>query len=110
MANRLTKGRGLFGSFAVGASGANIRAIKSGSLSVVHGTILPGRMGTASVALAGLAVGDNVSLNPGTLTAGLGLCGGQSKAGTLDVYVVNPTSGTVSPGTFSASYVHFDLT
>lgn len=110
MANRITKGRGIFGSLAIGSGATNIRGIKSGSLSVIHGTILPNRMGTASVALADLAVGDNVSLNPGTLTAGLGLCGAQPKAGTLDVYLVNPTAGTISPGTFSASYVLYDLT
>ena len=116
MSNRFTKGKGLFGTIAVGSgglkvgAGATIKAINYGTLLAVHGTILPARMGTVTTALAGLAAADIVVADVLTPTAGLGFCGVAPAAGTLSTYLVNPTAGTIGPGTFSLTYAHIDLT
>lgn len=110
MANRLTKGKGLFGALQLGG-GAVVKAINYGTLSVVHGTVLPNRMGTVTMALSGLAAADIIDLNlPASPTAGLGFAGAAPAAGTVSIFLVNPTAGTVSPGTIPFTYAHFDLT
>lgn len=117
MSNRLTKGKGLFGAIVVGeggiklGTGANLKAINYGTLSVVHGTVLPNRMGTVTMALSGLAAADILDLNPPAApTGGLGFAGAAPAAGTVSVFLVNPTAGTISPGTIAFTYAHFDLT
>lgn len=92
-------------------AGSPLKAINYGTLSVVHGTILPNRMGTVTMAFAGLAAADAVVLHPPAApTAGLGYGGAAPAAGTVNVFLVNPTAGTVSPGTMAMTYAHFDLT
>jgi hypothetical protein len=112
--NRLTKGKGLFGVLATTqlqiGSGATMRGVNYGTLNAVHGTILPGGIGTVNTALAGVAATDIVTPNILTPTAGLVLTGVKPGAGTLTAYLTNPTSGTVQPGTFSMTYAHLDLT
>ena len=116
MSNRFTKGKGLFGMIAVGSGGltlgtsATVKAINYGTLSVIHGTILPSRMGTVATALSGLAAADIVVGDPVTLTTGIGLAGVSPGAGTLTTFLVNPTTGTIAPGTFALTYAQFDLT
>lgn len=133
MANRLTKGKGLFGALhvtgathvggtfgATGAAafpagvtvgaGAVFKGVNFGTLLAVHGTVLPGGIGTVATALANLAAADIVAPNVLTPTAGLVLTGVKPAVGTLTTYLTNPTSGTISPGTFSMTYAHFDLT
>lgn len=111
MANRLTKGKGLFGALQVGGGNATLKGLSFGTLSVVHGTVLPNRMGTVTMAFSGLAAADGIALMPPAApTAGLGYCGAAPAAGTINVFLVNPTSGTVSPGTIAFTYVHHDLT
>lgn len=111
MANRLTKGKGLFGAVQIGAGGAAIKGWSYGTLSVVHGTVLPTRMGTVSMAFSGLGAADIVNLQmPASPTAGLGYAGHATAAGSIHVFVVNPTSGTVSPGTLLMPYLWHDLT
>lgn len=105
MANRITKGKGLFGAIGIGSSGQMLQGVSYGTLSVVHGTILPNRMGTVSMALSGLAATDILSMNmPAAPTAGLGFAGAAPAAGTVAVFLVNPTAGTVSPGTIAFTY------
>lgn len=114
--NRLTKGAALFGRIAIGSgglklgSGATLKAINYGTLSAVHGTVLPGGIGTITTAFAGLAAADMVLANPLAPTAGLVLNNVKPAAGTLTAYLTNPTSGTVQPGTFTMTYAQFDLT
>ncbi len=116
--NRFTKGAALIGRMVVGNGGlrvgpstaANLKAINYGTLSIVHGTILPAAIGTVSVALAGLAAADIVQANPVALTAGVVYGGVTPVAGTLKTYVLNPSAGTIAPGTFSLTYAQFDLT
>lgn len=110
MANRLTKGKGLFGALQLGG-GAVVKAINYGTLSVVHGTVLPNRMGTVTMALSGLAAADALLMNPpASPTEGLGFAGAAPAAGTVSVFLVNPTPGTIQPGTIAFTYAHFDLT
>lgn len=110
MANRLTKGKALFASLQL-SGGAVVKAINYGTLSVIHGTVLPNRMGTATAALSGLAAADILQMNPPAApTGGLGYCGANPAAGTATVFLVNPTAGTVAPGTIAFTYAHFDLT
>lgn len=114
--NRMTKGRGLFGRIATNAlqvggdASAVLRGVNYGTLNAVHGTILPGGIGTVSTALAGLAATDAVIANVLTPTGGLVFNGVKPIAGTLTTYLSNPTSGTVAPGTFALTYAQFDLT
>lgn len=124
MSNRLTKGKGLFGAIAattqtvsglltVGSLNLGTDTLKDivhGTANVVHGTILPGGIGTIAQALAGLAAGDGLLVNPGALTGGLVWGHATPGAGTMTSYLTNPTSGTVSPGTFSVTYTVFDFT
>lgn len=109
MSNRLTKGLGLFGAIQVG-SGARFGGFSYGTLSVVHGTILPNRMGTVTMAMSGLAAADILEMNPPAApTAGLGFCGAAPAAGTISIFLVNPTAGTVSPGTMAFTYARLSL-
>ena len=89
--------------------GATINDVIYGTLNAVHGTILPGGIGTVTTALAGLAAADLVIANVLTPTADLVFSGVKPGAGTLTTYLTNPTSGTVSPGTFALTYGHIDL-
>lgn len=110
MSNRLTKGKILAGALQVG-SGETIKGFEYGTLSVVHGTILPNRMGTVTQAFTDLAAADIVSFNlPAAPTGDLGFAGAAPAAGTVSTFWVNPTAGTISPGTIALTYLHFDLT
>lgn len=112
MGNRFTKGRGLLGSLKIGSGNAIFKAVNYGTLSAVYGTILPGQIGTVAAAMSGLAVGDVVSANFGTIAPpnGLGLAGQAPGAGTVRLFFVNATTGTLAPGTVPVTYAHFDLT
>lgn len=112
MANRFTKGAALVGRLKIGSSNATMKGVNYGTLSAVYGTILPGRLGTVSVALAGVAVGDVVAAQFGTVSpvAGLGFSGAAPAAGTVHLFFMNPTAGTLAPGTVPMTYAHFDLT
>lgn len=94
----------------IGLGGATLKDVTFGTLSVVHGTILPGGIGTVAQAFAGLAAADIVAANVLTPTADLIFGGVKPAAGTISTYLTNPTAGTVSPGTFTLTYAHFDLT
>ena len=110
MSNRLTKGKILAGALQLGG-GSDVKAFNYGTLSVVHGTILPNRMGTVTQELSGLAAADIVAFNlPASPTGGLGYCGAAPAAGTVSTFWVNPTAGTISPGTIAMPYLHVDLT
>jgi len=110
VSNRLTKGKVLAGAIQIG-SGDVLKGIVYGTLSVVHGTVLPNRMGTVTQALASLAAADVIVFNPPAApTGGLGYSGAAPAAGTVSTFWVNPTAGTISPGTIALTYVLVDLT
>jgi hypothetical protein len=114
MSNQITRGTGRFGSVATRSlvlGATTIKDLTYGSLSVVHGTILPNRMGTISVALASVNLGDNAIASVINQPAdGLALSGVRPIAGTLQVMVANVTPGTIGPGTFSLGVTIVDLT
>lgn len=101
----LQRGKIIFG------TGVSLKSLTFGTLSVVHGTILPNRMGTVSTAVTGMAATDMVTMSmPASPTAGVGYGGCAPASGTLHVFLVNPTAGTISPGTLSMPYLWHDLT
>lgn len=112
MANRITKGRALIGTLKIGSSNVPMKGVSYGTFSAVYGTILPGQIGTVAIALTGLAVGDVIAAQFGTIAPpnGLGFSGAAPAAGTVRLFFMNPTLGTLAPGTVPMTYAHIDLT
>ena len=110
MANRLTKGNGLFGALNVGG-GSNIVGISSGTVSVDFGSISANTTGSKTVTVTGVADGDIVVLNPGALTAGLAFAGAAvTAANTVTVYAVNATGSAIDNAAVDFDYLWVDLT
>jgi hypothetical protein len=110
MANRFTRGRGLFGSVTVGG-GSNIAGIASGTVSVDFGSVSANTTGSKTVTITGVADGDVVVLNPGALTAGLAFAGAAvTAANTVTVYAVNTTGSAIDNAAVDFDYLWFDLT
>lgn len=110
MANRLTKGKGLFGGLNVG-SGSDIVKIASGTVSVDFGSVSANSTGSKTVTITGVADGDIVVLNPGALDAGLAFAGAAvTAANTVTVYAVNATASPIDNAAVDFDYLWVDLT
>ena len=109
MANRLTKGKGLFGGLNVGA-GSDLVKISGGTVAVDFPSIAANTTGSKTVTVTGAATGDIVVFNPPALTAGLSFAGAYvSAANTVTVYAANTTASAIDQASATFNYLLIEL-
>lgn len=106
MANRFTKGKGLFGALNVGG-GADISKIASGSVSLNPGSIGATTRGTVTFTLTGADTTDIIVMNPPSgLNDDLLFVGAAvTSANTVTVYLYNPTAGSIDDSALTWKYL-----
>lgn len=108
--NRLTKGLGLFGALAIGG-GSTIKGIGNGSAVATLGAITNATTGSATITVAGAAVGDAIVIQPPALTTGLGYVGARvTAADTVTLYFLNASAAPITQGAATFLYTWIDLT
>jgi len=109
MANRLTKGKGLFGGLNVGA-GSDLVKISGGTVSVDLPSVSANTTGSKAVTVTGAATGDVVVVNPPALTAGLAFAGAAvTDTDEVTVYVVNTTGSAIDESASNFTYLLVEL-
>lgn len=100
------------GALRVGPLGDRVRAVRSGTVAIDPPSIASATRGTATAAIAGVAPGDLVLLEPpATLEAGLLYVGHTvTAAGTVTVMLYNPTAAAVDGASRTWRYLWIDLT
>lgn len=110
MANRFTKGKGLFGALNVGG-GADISKISSGTVSLNPGSISATTRGTVTFTLTGADTTDIIVMTPpAALDDDLLFVGAAvTSANTVTVYLYNPTAGAIDDSARTWSYLFFKV-
>lgn len=110
MANRFTKGKGLFGALNVGG-GADISKISSGTISLDPGAINATTRGSVTFTLTGADTTDIIVMNPPAgLNDDLIFVGASvTAANTVTVYLYNPTAGSINDTANTWSYLFFKV-
>lgn len=97
----------------LGASGSNVKKVKTGTVTVDPAEIAAVETGETDVTIAGVAAGDLVvMIPPATLDAGIVVSSPSrvSAADTVKLRLGNITAGAINVASATWTYVWFDLT
>lgn len=117
--NRLTRGTALVGglnstnSLTVGASGVAIKKIAAGTVAIDFDSTPAQGSDSETVTVTGVAVGDIVIVSPRSNPAAGVAYEANARVttdNTIQVRMVNASSGTVDPAEVTFDYLWFDLT